>query len=205
MDTMKRLSLISLLLSFGLGVWADNNITLSNVQGTAGAEVKVRVAMTNSDAVSALQLSIPLDGNLSFVQNSLKAGTRLNGHSISGGVRDGMLNLMVYSTTMAAIKGNEGEVCSFKLLLGDTPGTISLTPSKMTLTGNNGNSLMASSSSGTVDIRGAKLKTSSSMLKFGSVAINGSSQQSIWIENVGNEPLNISEISFSQRMQHFLL
>lgn len=197
MDTMKRLSLISLLLSFGLGVWADNNITLSNVQGTAGAEVKVRVAMTNSDAVSALQLSIPLDGNLSFVQNSLKAGTRLNGHSISGGVRDGMLNLMVYSTTMAAIKGNEGEVCSFKLLLGDTPGTISLTPSKMTLTGNNGNSLMASSSSGTVDIRGAKLKTSSSMLKFGSVAINGSSQQSIWIENVGNEPLNISEISFS--------
>lgn len=197
MDTMKRLSLISLLLSFGLGVWADNNITLSNVQGTAGAEVTVSVAMTNSDAVSALQLSIPLDGNLSFVQNSLKAGTRLNGHSISGGVRDGMLNLMVYSTTMAAIKGNEGEVCSFKLLLGDTPGTFSLTPSKTTLTGTNGNTLIVSATLGTIEIRGAKVEVNNKILDFGRVAINKSSQRSVWVENVGNETLTISEIAFS--------
>lgn len=197
MDTMKRLSLISLLLSFGLGVWADNNITLSNVQGTAGAEVTVSVAMTNSDAVSALQLSIPLDGNLSFVQNSLKAGTRLNGHSISGGVRDGMLNLMVYSTTMAAIKGNKGEVCSFKLLLGDTPGTFSLTPSKTTLTGKNGKTLIVSATLGTIEIRGAKIEVDNKKLDFGRVAINKSSQRSVWVENVGNETLTISKIAFS--------
>lgn len=197
MDTMKKFLLIAQLLCCGMGALADNAITLSNIQGNAGTEVTVSIELTNTDAVSALQLSIPLDENLTFVTNSQKAGTRIRNHILSAGVKDGILNLMVYSATMAPISGNEGEVCSFKLLLGYNPGTINLTPSKVALTGNNGNSLMASSSSGTVDIRGAKLKTSSSTLKFGNVAINGSSQQSIWIENVGNEPLNISEISFS--------
>lgn len=196
---MKRLKFIIILLFLccGLGAWADNNITLSSVEGAAGTEVTVSVSMTNTDAVSALQLSIPLDDNLTFVQNSQKAGSRLSGHSLSAGVKDGVLNLMVYSATMVAISGNEGEVCSFKLQLGNNPGTISFTPSKSALTGTNGNSLAVSVTAGSVLIRGAKVKIGNNTLDFGRVAINGSSQKSVRVDNVGNETLAISDISFS--------
>lgn len=191
-----RFLLAILLLCSSMGAWADNIITLSDVQGAAGTEVTVSVSMTNSDAVSAMQLSIPLGDNLTFVTNSQQKGNRISGHSLSAGVKDGVLNVMVYSNTMATMSGNEGEVCSFKLLLGNNPGTISLNPSKAALTGIDGSSFAATVSAGTVDIRGAKAKINSTM-SFGRVAINETTRQSVWVQNVGNELLEITDISFS--------
>lgn len=196
---MKSLKFIIFLLLFccGLGAWADNSITLSSVEGAAGTEVTVSVSMTNTDAVSALQLSIPLDDNLTFVQNSQQAGSRLSGHSLSAGVKDGVLNLMLYSTTMSAISGNEGVVCSFKLRLGTNPGTIYLTPSKTALTSTEGQALDVSVSAGSVKILGAKTQLGNTTINFGRVAINSSSRQTVMVTNVGNETLTISEISFT--------
>ena len=194
---MKRFSMIALLLCCGIGVWAENKIMLSNAQGAAGTEITISVSMTNSDAVSALQLSIPLDDNLTFVANSQQKGSRLSDHVLSAGVKDGVLNVMLYSTTMTAIKGNDGEVCNFKLLLGNNPGAISLTPSKTALTSTNGGSLIVSVKSGTIETRGAKAQFDNSTINFGRVPINGSSIRSVWIKNVGNETLFISEISYS--------
>ena len=196
MDTVK-LSLISLLLCCVLGAWADNNIALSSVQGAAGTEVTISVTMNNSDAVSTLQLSIPLGDNLTFVENSQKAGDRLNGHTLSAGVNNGVLNVMVYSASMAAITGNEGEICSFRLLLGNSPGTISLAPSKASVSDADGNSLAVSVSNGEVEIRGPKVQINNSTINFGNVAINSSKTQYVYIRNVGNETLTITDISFS--------
>ena len=194
---MKKYIMMALLLCCSIGAWADNNITLSDVQGAAGTEVTVSVSMTNTDAVSALQLSIPLDENLTFVENSQTAGNRLSGHTLSAGVKDGVLNVIVYSSTMTVISGSEGEVCSFKLLLGYNPGTINLTPSKTALTGSNGSSLTATVSAGSVEIQGAKMQIRNNTLNFGKTGINESSTQYLWFENVGNEPLTITDVTFS--------
>ena len=194
---MKKYIMMVLLLCCGIGAWADNIVTLSSVQGAAGTEVTVNVSMTNTDAVAALQLSIPLDDNLTFVENSQTTGSRLSGHTLSAGVKDRVLNVMVYSSTMAAISGSEGEVCSFKLLLGNTPGVFNLTPSKSALTGSNGSSLSVSSTPGTVEIRGAKIKISNSTIDFGQAGVNESSSRYLWIENVGNEALTITDVIFS--------
>lgn len=197
---MKIYIMMVLLLCCGIGAWADNNITLSDVQGAAGTEVTVSVSMTNTDAVSALQLSIPLTDDLTFVENSQTAGSRIEGHTLSAGVKDGVLNVMVYSSTMAAITGSEGEVCSFKLLLGYNLGTINLIPSKATLTGTDGSSLMVMTTAGMVDIRGAKAKLNNSKLDFGMVPSNGSQSRYVWINNVGNETLTISDVVFSSNI-----
>ena len=196
--TMKYISLLLLLLCGGVAASADNAVTLSSVSGASGTEVTVSVSMTNTDAVTSLQLSIPLDEGLSFVEGSVANKNRLKNHSVSAGVKDGVLNLVIYSTSMSAIDGNSGELCSFKLLLGDMPGSVSLSPSKTSLTGSDGKSLTASVSAGTVDIRGAKAKISQSTLDFGRVALNEqSSRHSVWITNEGNESLSITDITFS--------
>lgn len=61
-----------LLLCLGMGAWADNKVTLSTGMAVPGQEVTIEVNLANSDAVSALQLSIPLDENLTYVANSIK-------------------------------------------------------------------------------------------------------------------------------------
>lgn len=203
METMKKIFLMALLLGCGLGVWAGNNITLSNVQGAAGTEVTISVSMTNTDAVSAIQLSIPLGDDLTFVENSQQAESRISGHTLSVGVKDGVLNIMVYSVSMAAISGNEGDVCSFKLLLGNNPGIANLVLSKAALTGTDGSSLAVATTAGTVDIRGAKAKLNNSTLDFGRVAVNGSQSRAVRIENVGNETLTITDVVFSSNIFSF--
>ena len=195
--TMKYISML-LLLCDSVAASADNAVTLSSVSGASGAEVTVSVSMTNTDAVTSLQLSIPLDEGLSFVEGSVVKKNRLKNHSVSAGVKDGVLNLVIYSTTMSAIDGNSGELCSFKLLLGDMPGSVSLSPSKTSLTGSDGKSLVGSVSAGTIDIRGAKAKISQSTLDFGRVALNEQfSRRSVLITNEGNESLTITDITFS--------
>ena len=194
---MKHICLLLLLLFGNMGAYADNTVTLSSVSGTSGTEVTISVAMTNTDAVANLQLSIPLDEGLSFVDGSVAKTDRLKNHSVSAGVKDDVLNLLIYSTSMTAIDGNKGDICSFKLLLGNTPGSVSLSSSKTTLTSTEGKSLVASVSDGTVDIRGAKAKIVQSLLDFGRVALKEQSRRSVMITNVGNESLTITNLAFS--------
>ena len=96
--TWNYISLLLLFIYGSMGVFADNTVTLSSVSGASGTEVTVSVAMTNTDAVANLQLSIPLDEGLSFVEGSVAKTDRLKNHSVSAGVKDDELNLLIYST-----------------------------------------------------------------------------------------------------------
>ena len=103
-----RFLLTVLLLCLGMGARADNIVSLSSAQGEPGEEVSVSICMTNSDAVASLQVSIPFDENMTLVEGSGQLGSRCSGHSLSLGVNDGVLQVFVYSMSMAAITGNSG-------------------------------------------------------------------------------------------------
>ena len=62
-----RTLLLLALLYFGIGAWADNVVSISTTEGAPGDEVTVNVSLTNTDAISSLQVSIPLDENLTLV------------------------------------------------------------------------------------------------------------------------------------------
>ena len=117
-----------------LTIHADNLINISSVQGIPHEEVTVSVSLQNSDAVAALQLTIPLDEQLTLVEGSETLGARATDHQVTVGVKDGVLNVMLYSLNMTALSGTSGEVLSFKLKLGREPKDINLTPSQTVLT-----------------------------------------------------------------------
>ena len=192
-----RIMCTVLLLCLGMGAWADNKVTLSTGTATPGQEVTIEVSLTNSDAVSALQLSIPLDENLTYVANSIQGTTRLNSHTVSAGVKDGVLNIMIYSETMANISGNSGAIASFRLLLGDMPGNFALTPSKLMLTDGQKNPLAGSQENGSVTVSTARAQYGSQIITFGRVPIKGSIGRSLNIKNIGNEKLTISKVTFA--------
>ncbi len=186
-----------LLLCLGMGAWADNKVTLSTGMAVPGQEVTIEVNLANSDAVSALQLSIPLDENLTYVANSIQGTTRLSSHQVSAGVKDGELNIMVYSETMANISGNSGAIASFRLLLGDIPGNFALTPSKLLMTDSQKNPLTGSQENGSVTVSTARAQYDTQIITFGRVPIKGSNGRSLQISNIGNEKLTISGVTFA--------
>ena len=71
-----------------VGVWltamAGNTITLTSAQGHPGDEVEVAVMLTNDAEVTALEVLIPLNDALRYVEGSSVINTeRANGHTIS--------------------------------------------------------------------------------------------------------------------------
>ena len=193
-----RCIIISLLLCFGMGAPAGNTVTIGTASGAPGDEVTVSVSLANTDAVSSLQLSIPMNEQLSFVDGSAVLSSRPTDHSVTAGVRDGALNIMVYSMGLAAISGNEGEVVSFRLKLGNQPTTVALTASKLILTDTDGNTIAGSTQNGSVSIRCAKAQYSSTTVDFGRVPIRSTYTRNVTVTNVGNEPLEVTGLQFSR-------
>lgn len=176
---------------------ANNTITISTTEGAPDEEVTISICLENTDAVSSLQVSIPLDENLTLVSGSELLADRCGSHSLTVGVKDGMLNVFVYSISMAAISGNSGEVASFKLRLGNQPTTLALTPSKTVLTGSTGQTVEASVESGEVTIRCAKAQYNTMEVDFGAVPIYDIYEQTVTVTNIGNDELIITGLTFS--------
>jgi hypothetical protein len=196
---MKRYSymLTVLFLCFGMGARAANVITISSVEGAPDEEVTVSIGLQNTDALSSLQVSIPLDENLTLVSGSAQAGSRCSGHAASVGVNDGALQVVLYSLSMATIDPGSGEVVSFKLKLGNEPFIAALQPAKMVLTDGNGSAVDASCESGTVTIRCAKAQFNTDEIDFGRVPILSSYTRDVLLTNVGNADLTVSRMEFS--------
>lgn len=193
----KKLTLLTLLLCFGIGARADNVVTLSSAEGSPGEEVTISIALENSDAVSSLQVSIPLDEELTLVEGSGQLGSRCGGHSLTVGVKDGVLNVFVYSIQMTAISGTSGEVASLRLKLGAQPAATTLTPTKTVLTDGDGQTVTATTQGGTVTIRAAKAQYSTMEVDFGRVPIRDTYSRTVTVTNVGNADLTITDLQFS--------
>lgn len=127
---MKKIFSALFLLCFASIATAQNNISLSDVDGRPGYTVTVDVALQNSDDVTAVEVVIPLVAKqLTFVDGSCVMNSeRSNGHSISTAVVDGALRVYIYSLTSKVIKGNDGKLFSFDLKLGNAPMEYPLQP-----------------------------------------------------------------------------
>ena len=197
MEVRVKSWLFVLLLCFGIGARADNIVKISSVEGAPNEEVTVSISLENTDAVSSLQVSIPLDENLTLVNGSGQLGSRCSSHSHTVGVKDGVLNVFVYSVSMAAITGNSGEVISFKLKLGNQPKAVILSATKTILTNASGATVSSSAESGTVTTICAKAQYSTMEVDFGEVPIKGTYTETVTLTNVGNADLTITDLQFS--------
>lgn len=188
--------LLVLLLCFGIGARADNVLTITGGNGAPDEEVTVSFALTNSDAITALQLQIPLDEELSLVSGSLVKTDRLANHDASASANNGILRVMIYSTQMNTIAAGTGELFTLKLKMGSQPKSIELAPTTLTLTGSSG-AVEATSEAGTVSIRCAKAQYNTMTVDYGEVPIRSTYQRTVTVTNIGNEPLEVTALTFS--------
>lgn len=200
-----KILLSALLLCFGMGTRADNVVSIGSASGTPDEEVTLSISLQNTSQVAALQLSVPLDEELSYVDGSASLTERCSAsHNVTAGVKNGVLNVMVYSLDMTAISGTEGEVATLRLKLGNQPKTIALSASKLLLTDTEGNTISdATATNGSVSIRCAKAEYGSMTVDFGRVPIRSTYQRTLTVRNVGNEPLVVTGLEFQNYVTKF--
>ena len=175
---------------------AANTVTLTSVQGHPGDEVEVAVALTGESAVTAIELLVPLGDMLRYVDGSAVLSTeRADGHTLTAAEQDGKLSMVIFSPTLAPLKGVDGELCRFKVKLGKEPADYTLTP-EVVMSDDSGNALTCSVESGVVTLLSPKIEVTTSNIDYGRVPIRGEYTHTLSVYNSGNEPLVVTGIAF---------
>jgi len=194
---MQRIFSIIVAFTWILCSYAANTLSLSSVSGHPGDELTVSVSLTNSDAVTALQASIPLGESLSYVAGSAVLNSaRSNGHSLIANVVNGTLRIAVFSVSNAALKGSEGELLKFRIKLGNEPATYSLT-AELTLAGAGSEQLAATVTEGSTTLLSPKIEVVTTSLDYGHIPIRSTYTRTLQVRNTGNEPLSLTAFEFS--------
>ena len=174
---------------------ASNTLTLSSVSGTPQTEVEVVVSLDNTDAITALEMVLPLGEHLSYVNGSATLATaRSNGHQLSAAQVGQDLRIYIYSLGLNAIPSNTGELLTFRLLLGNEPADYTLTPT-VVLSNAQGTSIAGIVQTGTVTIQAPKLQVLNSQIDYGHIPIRATYTKNLELKNVGNLPLTIENIT----------
>ena len=89
--------MILLWLVTATGAWADNMVSILTTEGAPRTEVTVSISLDNTDMVSSLQVTIPVDDNLTVVEGSGQPADRCPDHSVAVSKVDGQLQVYIYS------------------------------------------------------------------------------------------------------------
>ena len=192
---MKKLFFICAILCLSWQAIASNTLTLSSVSGTPQTEVEVVVSLDNTDAITALEMVLPLGAHLSYVNGSATLATaRSNGHQLSAAQVGQDLRIYIYCLSLNALQGNTGELLTFRLLLGNEPADYALTPT-VVLSNAQGTSIAGSVQTGNVTIQAPKLQIVNPQIDYGHIPIRATYTKNLQLKNVGNLPLTIENIT----------
>ena len=197
-ESMKtRILTICFLLLSIIGVRAENVVSLSSASGHPGDEVTLQVGLTTIDAVTAAEIIIPLDKQLTYVEGSATLNNeRANGHQLSAAVVDGALRIYVYSISLKPLKGTEGTLATFRLKLKKEPADYSLIP-QVVLSDATGKELQVSTQVGCVTLLSPKLIIVNTRIDYGHIPIRSTYTRTLNLQNSGTEPLEVTDVAFS--------
>ena len=181
-----------------MGCFAQNCVSITAISGNPGDEVEVAVMLENTDAITAVEVQIPLpDKQLRYVEGSAKLNAdRSNGHQVSAAVVDGALRLYAYSLSLAPLKGNAGTLFTFTLRIGREPGVYTLQP-QVVLSNAAGQAIEASAVASSATILAPKIALGTTVVNYGHIPIRRTYTQTLTVKNTGTLPLSITNVTCS--------
>ena len=176
-------------------ITAENVLSLSSVRGYPGEEVTVDATLDHTDDIAAVQLDIPLDASQMYVDGSARLeAERSGGHGISVSRTAQGLRVLVYSGTMAVLRGHSGRLLSFKLKLGYKPIDEALHP-KCILSDTHGKALPCQVHDGHVVAMVPAIRVVTPHVDFGRMIMGGEYRQSVVLRNVGTAVVHLRDVA----------
>ena len=195
---MKQIIITIILLLGAFAARADNIVSVSSASGHPQDEVTLSVSLANTDAAVAFQAEIPLGSQLAYVAGSVALNPeRITDHQVNAAVVGGSLRIYVFSLSLTPFAGSEGDLLSFTLRLKNEPGDYVLDMGQVLLSDASGNAFPVITDNGTVTILSPKLQINTPSLNYGHVPIRSEYTKNASVTNVGNEPLTLTSITFS--------
>jgi len=175
--------------------YAVNELHTGNASGISDSEVSVALSMNNMDPIIGVQCSYNLPEELQYVDGSVVLSDRSDGHKVSATVNGDVLTIIVYSTIRTPLKGNEGDLLTFRLLLKGRNGSYKLDPEKVVLGMDGSVNVVSGTSSGTVSVDCPKLQVVDQLV-MPAAPLPNSASGALVLSNPSVLPLTISDITF---------
>ena len=192
---MKKIFILLCMVTFWVAMQANNIVSVQSVTTGPVDELQIEVSLENSDAVTAIEVKIPLDENMTYVDESAKFNTaRSNVHIISAAEVDKELRIYIYSLSLKTFKGSEGVLFSLKLKLKKEPAIYTLTP-EVVLSNKSGKSIVADVEAGIITILSPKLEFVTQEINFGHVPIHSEYSRTLTVKNIGTSQMNVKSIT----------
>ena len=172
---------------------AQPAVKLASASGHPGDDVELAVQAQGFGQITAAQLNIDLPQTLTYVENSaaLSQEVASASHQLQVTQTGNQLKIYVYSLQLDVMKNYQGKLLTFRLHVGNEPGTYQLTPSAV-LSNSNGGNVSATVTSGQVTVLAPSIQLSAEEIDFGSKPIRSTYSETVTLSNTGNEPLTVT-------------
>jgi len=177
---------------------AANTLEIVGGQTNVNDTAVVYVNMINDSSIVAFQIDIPLSDQLTYIENSaFLNSSRMVDHVLEAKMLSGdTLRILGYSLSNTPFLGNNGTLVTFKFLTGTIPGSYSLNMLNPLVGNTSSINVITGSTNGTETILGPNISLSVNSLNFGEVPLLDSTDRLLIVNNIGNQDLNIQNISF---------
>ena len=187
----KILGLLIILTSFSAA--AQNTFSISSESEQVGNSFTLNIGLANSTEVTAFQFDLSHNENAYQLSSGSALTTRAENHSLTvSTVDNNTIRVLIYSASNEVISAGSGTVLSLTFSSENEPGTYNLLMSDIVLSDQNGESISASATSGSVTLLGPRYNLTTTAVNFGEIPIDSSPTQSVSITNSGNENLVIT-------------
>lgn len=197
MNTRKLITALWLLVTAAMmPAYGANRLTLSGLSGSPGQSVEVSVALESDVPAEGLQVSLTLPEGTAYEGGSVVSAGRAAKLSASGGVREGRLNLTLFSLNRYVMAAGSGEVMRFRITLGDTPLAAPVALSAV-MAGVDGGRVETKCEGGTLSIHGAAVSLPKREYTLGRVALGEAQSLTVTVTNSGTETLELAGLNTS--------
>lgn len=193
------ISCLCCLLSFAAVRAQEPVVSMTDAVGQPEEEVTISVSLEHAAQVSALQMAIPIDEHLSYVEGSAVVNEALvDGHTLSAGMKDGQLQFVLYDIGMHTLKEGQGALFSFKLKLDKQPGVRTLQIANVKAVDAEGVEIEhVTTGTSKVTTLCAQASYESMTIDYGRVPLRSSYTQPLVVTNSGTTDLQITALTFS--------
>lgn len=176
--------------------FAINEIHSGNITAASSTISKLDLTLNNMETFTGFQFDLNLPLPMTYIAGTAQL-FRAQDQTVSvNQINSQTLRVIVFSAGNKNFSGTNGKVLSLDFLLNGVAGYYSIGISNVIIANAIGENIVSDSYQGYLQISSPDIETSS-QISFGDVSILANSTQQQRIYNYGQEPLTISQLTFS--------
>lgn len=194
---MNKTYLIFVFLFFWLQGFTDNIMILPNEEVEALSVETIEIKINNDDPFVGFQLDVEFQNQLTYVTSSVQLNpNRATDHIINATlIQPLILRIFAYSITNSPFIGDTGTIATVQFISGVVPGLYPLNINNPIIGNINSQNIITNYVEGSLNLLAPDFYANAEILNYGQVPLGTQPDKSFNISNLGNQVLQITQIT----------